>query len=428
MKGDHQVSDGKKPSKKREQPAEEIEESAIISDEPEADASEDKTPETDNVVEPQEDAEGEDAPVSQDAPTPEPDVTEPEESIEAEGAEDESVEEEPASAEAESEPALVPVAPLPPEQVIVKKGGFVPLFLGGIVAAGIGFGLARYVIPDWPAGSTNTAQAVENALAAPKKDIADLSARLEALEGGPDLSGVTGQMDEMRQTLTARIDGMGTQLADLEAQVEDLASRPNMAGSATEAVAAYEAQMEKLRAEVAAMTADAQAQKAAAEMTEREAMLRNSLTRVRIALDEGTPFADDLANIQAAGMSVPDGLSAIAQSGAPTLAQLQEDFPAAARDALSAARKGGAGSTAGGIMNRIFGVRSLEPREGNDPDAILSRAEAALKEARLSDTLAEIDALPEAAKAELADWTAGATQRTAALAAADALAQELNKD
>ena len=71
-------------------------------------------------------------------------------------------------------------------------------------------------------------------------------------------------------------------------------------------------------------------------------------------------------------------------------------------------------------------MRSLTPREGDIPDAILSRAEAALRDARISDALDEIDSLPENAHSALDDWVARATQRQEALSAAAALADRLN--
>jgi hypothetical protein len=73
-----------------------------------------------------------------------------------------------------------------------------------------------------------------------------------------------------------------------------------------------------------------------------------------------------------------------------------------------------------------LGVRSLEPREGDDTDAILSRAEAALAGGRLGDALAEIETLPEAARAATSDWAARATARHDALAAAEELSAQLN--
>ena len=70
------------------------------------------------------------------------------------------------------------------------------------------------------------------------------------------------------------------------------------------------------------------------------------------------------------------------------------------------------------------GLRSLTPRDGNDPDAVLSRAEAALTQGRLADALAELDALPDAALPALKDWTATATLRLSAESAVAALAAQ----
>jgi len=77
-------------------------------------------------------------------------------------------------------------------------------------------------------------------------------------------------------------------------------------------------------------------------------------------------------------------------------------------------------------LQRQLGARSVEPREGNDPDAILSRAEAALINGHLPQALAEIAALPDEAQAEMGNWVTLATIRAAALSAAAALAQSLN--
>jgi hypothetical protein len=62
-------------------------------------------------------------------------------------------------------------------------------------------------------------------------------------------------------------------------------------------------------------------------------------------------------------------------------------------------------------------VRSLAPREGNDPDAVLSRAEAALAAGDLGTALAEAAALPEAGQAAMAGWVGLAAVRQAATAA-----------
>jgi hypothetical protein len=114
----------------------------------------------------------------------------------------------------------------------------------------------------------------------------------------------------------------------------------------------------------------------------------------------------------------------------PTLSELQDSFPDAARAALAAARdaaarSGETGSLTAFLRNQL-GARSLEPRAGDDPDAILSRAGAALREGRLSAALAEIDDLPDVARAELDGWAERARQRLQAVAAARQLSEESN--
>ena len=70
----------------------------------------------------------------------------------------------------------------------------------------------------------------------------------------------------------------------------------------------------------------------------------------------------------------------------------------------------------------------MTPKDGADPDAVLSRAEAALKEGRLNDALAEIETLPPEASAAMDGWVARARARRAAQDAAESLAQSLNSN
>ena len=90
-----------------------------------------------------------------------------------------------------------------------------------------------------------------------------------------------------------------------------------------------------------------------------------------------------------------------------------------------AARSGESGGFTAFVRNQL-GARSLEPQEGNDPDAILSRAEAALREGRLADAVAEVETLPEIARLELTGWTGQAALRLEALAAMRVLNDNLN--
>lgn len=123
-------------------------------------------------------------------------------------------------------------------------------------------------------------------------------------------------------------------------------------------------------------------------------------------------------------------LQAAAEDGVVTQAALRERFPDAARAALRAAREAGADGAEAGIgsvLDKMFEVRSVEPRDGVDTDAILSRAEAAVRGGEFRLALEEIAALPEVAKEPLAQWVTDAETRTSALDEANAIAARLNQ-
>jgi hypothetical protein len=69
-------------------------------------------------------------------------------------------------------------------------------------------------------------------------------------------------------------------------------------------------------------------------------------------------------------------------------------------------------------------VRSLTPRAGDSPDAILSRAEAAVGAGDLAGAIAELNTLPPAAQAAMADWIKAATARHAVVEAAATMAPQ----
>jgi hypothetical protein len=196
-----------------------------------------------------------------------------------------------------------------------------------------------------------------------------------------------------------------------------------MADSAAADLAAAQAQ-------TAAIEAEAQAAAETAQAEAQAALAAAAVAEVRIAMETGEPFAAALTNLEATGVAIPDALAAVAEAGLPTQSALTDEFPALARAALAAARSEGLDEQSGGGMTSFlrnqFNVRSVEPREGGDPDAILSRAEAALRGGDLDTTLSEVGALPDPVKATFADWLASAEARIAALAAVATLDPTVN--
>ena len=187
------------------------------------------------------------------------------------------------------------------------------------------------------------------------------------------------------------------------------------------------------RLEVEEMTQQALEAETNAEQQAALSKARAALSEVYAALSAGAPYAEQVNTIEANGVSVPSELSGPAGDGVPTLAALTEDYPPAAREALSEARRLESDAETGTQRFATFladqiGARSVTPRAGDAPDAILSRAEAALRDGDLQQALTELEALPDEAKAPLSDWMARAQTRVAAVSAADGLAQELNKE
>ncbi len=370
----------------------------------------------------------------------------------------------------EMEPAAEPVAETPRHRPLPRRGGFLPTVLGGAVAAGLGFGAAAYVLPRFWAP-----QVPADEIAALRGDLGDQSARIETLAAAVDAAAADGSARDLAAAQAELAETTGTGLSDLrdalaaletritdgearldavDGRVSSLEKRP-VAGGAASATAldAFEREMEALRSEMAAQkaeVADAQARLQAeadtatesiraavaeadrlrteAKETARHATARAALGRIQAALTAGGALDPALADLRSAGIEVPPPLSEQGQ-GVPTLEALRAAFPAAARDALAASLR----QTAGGSMwDRTFaflrtqsGARSLSPREGVDPDAILSRAEAALAAGDPGAAITEIEALPADGQTRMAEWVALAKRRIAATDAAAALAAEL---
>jgi len=375
------------------------------------------------------------------------------------------------------------------EQITVRKGGFWSMLLGGVAAAAIGFAASPYVAPslmplvadylpaDVAGAPPEAGDGPAARLDAQAQRIADLEARIDELPAppppAPDPSEDIAQLD-------ARIGEIGDEIAALRQRVEDLAARAapqgsdtgsgsgvsmqdlsglrdriaaledrpapetgvteetlatrlsglseDLAGDLDAAVSRLEERLAAQGEDIAALQERRAAEQDAARDSARGTLRRAALTRLQTALDTGAPLAPAIAELRDTGVEVPEALSSVAEDGVPTLGALEADFPDAARAALAAVREetGNPLASMGDFLRSELGIRSLEPREGDDPDAILSRAEAALREGRLDAALGEISALPEAGQAALSDWSARAGARRDALAAADAVSAELN--
>ncbi|MBV1867274.1 MAG: hypothetical protein KUG69_05135 [Marinosulfonomonas sp.] len=367
--------------------------------------------------------------------------TKPEEtdlvSAEVEQADFEGVAETSAATEdvADQTPAKAPVP--------ARGGGFGVMLLGGLVAAAIGFGAAQYTGNDgWPfaSGPSQTDELAalvhkqESETAALRGQLVDLTSAQSASAGQGDLNQLRADFAAVYDQVAALSAGAGR----LGARITDLENRPiPEVGATADAVAAYERELSAMRqmletelARIETAQADAIAVGKTLSQSNEVVIEKALITRVQAALDSGADFSATLGELAELGMEVPADLSAAA-GGVTTLAVLQSTFPDDARTALNAAirAQAEAGQTDRftAFLRTQLGARSLEPKDGDGADAVLSRAEAALKSGDIDGALSELAALSDAAKSEMAGWIKAARARQAAVSAANVLANLVNE-
>lgn len=336
------------------------------------------------------------------------------------------------------------------------RSSFLPMLAGGLIAALIGAGATLAVLPNLPQPLLDqflpeTAKPVDlsGEVAAQKAQIAQLSEGLTALKAtsspSEELSGVKAALDQA----TAETSGLKQELDALVGRVESLESRPAGDAGAFDTTG-LQAQIDALKAELAqagsvqsatqeqiaaaaaaaqAQIADAQAQaeaqRASSEAAAQKALAQAAVARVSAAFDAGANLAPALADAAAAGITVPDGL----KGDIPTLDAVKAGFADAARAALAIARRETAGQSIGDKIGAFLlaqtGARSLTAQEGSGPDAVLSRAQAAVDGGDLPAALGEIAALTPDAQGAMQTWVALAQARIAAAEAVAALSASM---
>ncbi|MEM6578839.1 MAG: hypothetical protein AAF678_10130 [Pseudomonadota bacterium] len=332
---------------------------------------------------------------------------------------------------AEAEPAKEPTVSQPSREPAQQPANPGALVFGGVVAGAIGFAAAYFGL----------AQQSDPALGGLTKDVETLQAELTALADAPapepDLSPVLTQIEEVSGQLS-EVDARFAEIVDLidtvNARIDGIEVAAVSETLPEGAQDAFQAELQAAKDAIAAerealakMMADARASESQANEAAQAAVQRAALGEVMTALDTGAAFSEPLSELAAMGLPVSDELTETGTTGVTPLASLQQSFPAAARDALNASRAATEGTSGfQGFVRAQLGVRSLEPREGDDPDAVLSRAEAALGSANISEALAEIETLPPEALAALASWIDDATKRRDTVLAVQGLSDSLN--
>ncbi len=288
--------------------------------------------------------------------------------------------------------------------------------------------------------------------------IADLRAALEEQSGQmAELQAMTRdslaieasliELSGTSESVMTELDRFEGTIANLRERIENMEAQPVPIGALTERdvhdrlleeiLGSVDNRFIEMRkaldeglAEMEAARAAAAVSEEAAKRTERVAAAHEALARIVSALENGMAFATELSIFEEmSGLAPPERLVSIAGEGVPTRGELAEAFPEAARAALRAATmeamESGDINPVRAFLRAQLGLRSLKPREGDHPDAVLSRAEAAAVEDDIDTALAEIAVLPQSGRDRFADWIVQAELRRGALNAVETLSVQL---
>ena len=323
-----------------------------------------------------------------------------------------------------------------------KSSGVLPLVASGFICAGLGFGaaiLSQSSNPIWPV-HPDMAQFRDET----NGQITGIDTRLNALEGrvsDVDQRAVgdvfQSDLDELTTGYDQRFSEIASQLENFDKRLAALEKSTIESAIPDELVAQYQDEVKRLKETLEAQRESLQqfmseTAETANEVTQRakDTVARGILVQIRAAIDAGGSFDTAIKEFdEQVGQAIPNQLRSLAEEGVQTYQELRDSFAEAARSALNAARdelNESEGFTGiGNYLRKQFQARSVTPKTGDDADAVLSRAEQALREYDLNGALNELDALPDAARHQMQPWIDQARERQDALEQSDILSQEI---
>jgi hypothetical protein len=276
---------------------------------------------------------------------------------------------------------------------------------------------------------------IERAIEAQRSDpalgnrIAELAAQTKAL--GDTVAALTRRVDDIAATGQSAAKQADTALNAAEAakNASQAASKEQVRRDDLDPLAARITALENAVKGLAATTAPL----TAAGANDRAARLSVAAEALRAAVERGTPYQVELTTAQSLGVEQKAAatLEPFAASGISTAATLARDLEALT-PMLQDASEPRAGETTfverlKSNAQKLVRITPLNAPAGNDPQALVDRIRFDAAHADIAAALADLNALPDAAKPLAAPWSKKAAAREAALAAsrqiaADALA------
>ena len=345
--------------------------------------------------------------------------------------------------------------PVPQQAQRSQFFGLFGFMFAGLLVALASFGGAQYSSGNWP--FERIATDFEARLATQSDEISALNALIASYDDTTALQDLQAQIDGMRTIVTdlaalqveiEKLFGVQNETIDRVAALEEkLTSQSGINPAANAEITRYatalklvQTQISEQNNAIAEQRAGIAELSAAVELTQQEtksathqSLTDGTISQVIGALESGAPFAFAIAGLQDFDNLLTPALVAAAPYGVPTADALARAFPEQSRTALIAARttstsQASGSNRVGDFLRSQLGMRSITPRAGNDPDAVLSRAEAAIQAGQVSNALSALTALPDSARTSMAGWIEQAELRQAAQLAVAALSQQLQKD
>lgn len=344
-----------------------------------------------------------------------------------------------------------------------QGGGLAKSLPAAAVIAAVVLALGYATLPSWRdhlppearerlAGSDVAAAALRAANTELKVRIEDLDKILVAAnaelaatrkKAGDEIRDLTTRLAASEETLSALRDTAGTAAATAEANralrekvttLEEALAAATKAGTRTaeelqqsKAAQAQAAQKSAeatgaLNARIAALEKDLGTARAAALSATKSDTVALAAGKLRDAVAQAAPFADEIAALKRLGGSNPDITQAIsriepfAAKGVPTRSTLFADLPATVDAVLEAARKPAQTGWIGRLTGKLTGfvtVRRIDGK-GDGPDALVARAEMQARRGNLAAAVKELATLTGPAATAAAPWLAAARSRLTA--------------
>ncbi len=377
----------------------------------------------------------------------------PKAAAEPAGKDGESAKAEPPEKDGAKEEKRPPPPPPPPPREPRPEGGrpgrtrVWPLVLAGVIGGVIAtvLGIAYHASGVVPTRSETVAEAalgkvndLATSVAALDKRLADVESKTASLADTnlADLAKKLGDLATLANENRTRIGKLETAAAqppasggsDVAASLSDIEARLGKLETSVAATTDLASAVSSLRDRLAPIEAslkdlgsrvDDLAAKVSTGGESERAARAIAIGMLQQAARNGGPFATELAMLKTLGIDNAEiaNLEPLAAKDTPSVAELQNQFPAVADAILVATSSTGPNA---GFLDRLgaFGrglvsVRPTTAISGSSPEAVVSRMQAAVDKGDLATALSERKALPADGQTASAAWAEAATDRVA---------------